>query len=59
MKTIVKVTEQKYLPEKCKLRVWISDFIFTADINDEDLEVVMSDPKVMSIEKSKSIRSKN
>ena len=52
---IVKVKKKKYVPKLVNLRTVIGDFLFTADIDDKDLEDLKKDPDVVSVSSSQII----
>lgn len=53
--TIVRVSEANYVPAQCQVRAQISENMFTANIESEDLETVRKDPKVFSVSEATKI----
>lgn len=47
---IVEVKEKKYVPAGVKVRQWISDFIYTAEILSNEIKRLEQNPNISSIQ---------
>jgi len=53
---IVKVRQAGYIPACVTVKASIDEFLFTADISEDDLTKIEEDPLVASISKGRKLR---